>query len=168
MNKVNTASIRKALPHENEQLSALAIRSKAHWGYSEEFLRDCIDELSYTSEQILNSDNWFYVVCLQDQLQAFYQLVKIKEDVLELEALFVDPAFVGQGLGKVLFEHAVQLATRMGYSKIDIQSDPNATEFYFKMGCVQVGELESQSIPGRFLPLMSFDLRSSSNHKARV
>lgn len=165
---MNTTSIRKALPHENEQLSALAIRSKAHWGYSEEFLLDCIDELSYTSEQILNSDNWFYVVCLQDQLQAFYQLVKIKEDVLELEALFVDPAFIGQGLGKFLFEHAVQLATRMGYSKIDIQSDPNTTEFYFKMGCVQVGELESQSIPGRYLPLMNFDLRSSSNHKARM
>ncbi len=153
--------IRAARVEESQQLSELAIRSKAHWNYSDQFIKDCVDELTYTPEHISNSERWFFVACSIRKLKAFYQLVKIKPDVLELDALFVEPQFVGQGVGKLLFEHAVQLATDMGYSSIKVQSDPNATDFYLKMGCVQVGELESQSITGRFLPLLNFDLKAS-------
>lgn len=165
--KENNYIIRKARSQESEQLSVLAIRSKAHWKYSEKFLRDCVEELSYTAEQISNPHRRFFVASLNEQIQGFYQLVRINPDELELDALFVDPACVGQGLGKVLFAHAAKLAIEEGFSNIQIQSDPNATKFYLKMGCVKVGELESQSIPGRFLPLLSFDLHSSVKHEER-
>jgi len=33
-------------------LSNLAFRSKAHWGYSDEFMAACRDELTYSSEKI--------------------------------------------------------------------------------------------------------------------
>lgn len=165
--KVSDIKIRKAKPQESESLSALAIRSKAHWNYSDEFLQDCMEELSYTAEQISHPNHWFYVASLNDQIQGFYQLVKITPDEIELEALFVEPKLVGQRLGKILFEHAIQLATNEDFSKVQIQSDPNATEFYLKMGCTKTGELESQSIPGRFLPLLSFDLRSTTKKQTR-
>ncbi len=156
--KNTSHTIRAARAEESQQLSELAIRSKAHWNYSDQFIKECVDELTYSAEQISSTERWFFVVSSALELKAFYQLVKMNPDVLELDALFVEPQFVGQGLGRILFEHAVQLAKGMGYSKIEIQSDPNATEFYLKMGCVQVGVLESQSIAGRFLPLLNFDL----------
>jgi GNAT superfamily N-acetyltransferase len=159
--------IRQAHVGAFQQLSELAIRSKAHWNYSAQFIQDWVDELTYTAEQILHPERWFFVMCSGSDIQAFYQLVKIKPEMLELDGLFVDPQLVGQGLGKTLIEHAVQLAINIGYSKIQIQSDPNATDFYIKMGCVQVGELESQSIAGRLLPLLHFELDVSNNPKAR-
>jgi hypothetical protein len=39
--------VRRALPSEATVLTALARRSKAHWGYSEEFMRSCENELTY-------------------------------------------------------------------------------------------------------------------------
>ena len=61
---------------------------------------------------------------------------------------------MGLGVGKALFQDAQNKATDLGAQTMEIQSDPNAETFYQKMGAVTVGELESGSIEGRFLPLM--------------
>lgn len=44
--------IRAAQSAEAGLLSAIAVRSKAHWGYSEEFMASCRDELTVTAEFI--------------------------------------------------------------------------------------------------------------------
>lgn len=40
-----------------------------------------------------------------------------------------------------------------------IQDDPNAEAFYLAAGGVRTGDRESDSIPGRFLPLFVIDVR---------
>jgi hypothetical protein len=42
--------IRAAHGGELEALSALAMRSKAHWGYSAAFMQACRDELTVSAE----------------------------------------------------------------------------------------------------------------------
>jgi hypothetical protein len=38
--------IRKARPDEAGELTELALRSKAHWGYDEAFMASCREELT--------------------------------------------------------------------------------------------------------------------------
>jgi GNAT superfamily N-acetyltransferase len=94
----------------------------------------------------------------------FYALVRQSRTEYELDALFVEPAFIGKGFGRLLVEHAKSVASTMGGTKLIIQGDPNAERFYLAMGGVLTGRKESGSIPGRFLPTFSVDL--TGNHAA--
>lgn len=150
--------IRPARPDEAESLSALAIRSKAHWGYSDEFMAACHDELTYSAEQIDAPQYAFYVCTVGNTVVGFHALERLTAACAELEALFVEPEYIGRGVGKALIEHAKVHARRLGSSSLVIQGDPNAEKFYLAAGAVRSGSRESHSIAGRFLPLFTVDL----------
>ena len=151
------SAIRRARPAEVSILSALALRSKAHWGYDADFLAACRDDLTLSAKDVATS-----AVYVCDGLSAplgFYRLVLQDDGVAELDALFVEPAAMGQGVGKRLWRHAVATAEKLGCSEIVLQSDPQAEGFYLAMGAHRAGESESTVTPGRMLPLMRVRLR---------
>jgi N-acetylglutamate synthase-like GNAT family acetyltransferase len=151
-------NIRHAKPEEAEQLSQLALQSKGHWGYSEEFLQRCKEELSY-SEQQLRSDAYYFAVAQSDEeILGFYALDYSHKNYAELEALFVEPEAIGVGIGKQLMKAACQQARLNGAKLLRIQGDPNATKFYQASGGKLVGQLASLSIPGRMLPIFEVTL----------
>ena len=134
-------------------LTALALRSKAHWGYSDQFIAACREELTYTPEK-LEASQIFGYVCLSDELPvAFYVLEKTGVDVAELDALFVEPEYIGKGIGKMLIKHAKEQAANLGLETIVIQGDPNEEPFFVAIGSMPCGTTESGSVPGRQLPL---------------
>ena len=146
-------SIREAFPHEARLLSDLALRSKAHWGYSQDFLDSCRAELTVSPADI-SSDDYHYSVAVQgDVIVGFYALDCLSDDDYELEALFVEPGRISTGIGRTLIEHATRLLSRRGATRLIIQGDPNATSFYVAAGGRQIGTRESGSVPGRYLPL---------------
>jgi GNAT superfamily N-acetyltransferase len=151
------STIRHARPTEAGILSALALRSKAHWGYDADFLAACRDELTLTAEDITTSA--VYVCDGSSAPAGFYRLLLQDDGVAELDALFVEPAAMGQGVGKRLWRHAVATAAKMGCWEIVLQSDPQAEGFYLAMGAQRAGVSESTVMPGRLLPLMRFRLR---------
>lgn len=154
-------TFRPAKPAEADLLSALALRSKAHWGYSPEFLQACKDELTYTADEV-QSDRFLFVVAEMEATRAgFYALTRLSRVEVEFEALFVDPAFIGRGYGRALMDHAKTRASSWGASRMIIQGDPNAEAFYRAAGGVLSGRRESGSIRGRYLPLFTIDLRSA-------
>ena len=138
------------------QLSDLAFRSKAHWGYSDEFMHQCRAELTYSRSDIERSLTSFLEI--EKQLAGFYMLIPISQNVCELEALFVEPTEIGNGYGKKLINHAQKIAKNTGYKKIAIQSDPNSLAFYLAIGAVRTGSKPSSSIPGRNLPMLELAL----------
>jgi GNAT superfamily N-acetyltransferase len=142
-------AIRRARPAEAAVLSALALRSKAHWGYDADFLAACQDDLTLSADDIATSGN---------APSGFYRLVLQDGSVAELDALFVDPAAMGQGVGRRLWRHAVSTATKLGCSEMVWQSDPQAEGFYLAMGARRSGESASTVMPGRMLPLLRFRL----------
>lgn len=150
--------IRLARPDEAGLLSALALRSKAHWGYSEEFMAACRDELTYAAEQIDAPQFTFCVCTVEDTVVGFHALERLSPDCAELEALFVEPEYIGQGVGRALIEHAKDYARQRGSSSLVIQGDPNAEKFYLAAGAVRSGSKESRSIAGRKLPLFTVNL----------
>lgn len=156
MNKQIT--LRSASPAEAACLSDLAIRSKAHWGYTEAFLDACRAELSYSPRQIEDDSVDFVVGMVGDTVAGFYALKKLSGSEFELEALFVEPNFIGQGIGRALLDHAKSTVVRDGGKRIVIQGDPHAEKFYRSAGGRLTGYRNSESIRGRKLPLFTIDI----------
>jgi GNAT superfamily N-acetyltransferase len=88
----------------------------------------------------------------------FYALTGTGRE-LELEHLWVSPAWIGTGAGRLLFEHATDLAASRGASSVKIEADPNAEGFYLRMGAKRTGQ-NVYEIEGhrRALPLMAVEL----------
>ena len=160
--EVETA-IRRALPSEAGDLSELALRSKGHWGYDANFLAACRDDLALSPDDIATSE--VYVHDEGGAALGYYRLLLQDEGPAELDALFVEPAAMGHGVGKRLWRHAVATATALGCTEIVLQSDPQAEGFYLAMGAERTGDSESTVVPGRMLPLMRFRLRQDDPHR---
>lgn len=90
-----------------------------------------------------------------DEVPAGYYSLKQDTEGFWLENLWILPEYMGQGIGKQLFQHALERSRAQGVYNLKIESDPNAQAFYEKMGAVKTGEhqyeLEGQP---RILPIM--------------
>lgn len=148
-------AIRLARADEHEAVSALALRSKAHWGYDEEFLEACRAELTWTGAECASGHLW-----VLDDGTGPRGLVEVTGEPPAgvLEALFVDPPLIGTGAGRVLLDHALDRARVRGFHSLDLDSDPAAEGFYARLGAVRVGSSPSGSVPGRELPRMRFTI----------
>ncbi len=148
-------TLRPARADEAATLSELALRSKAHWGYDDEFLEACRAELTVVRESIVAGD---VTVAEVAEVVAGFSSLADEPPVRELEALFVEPAFIGRGVGAALFEAFRVAAIEAGVARLRIDADPNALGFYERQGAVIVGEQPSGSIPGRTLPVLELAL----------
>ena len=153
--------IRGAYPHEADSLSRLAVRSKGHWGYSQEFLDACRSELTVDASRFGTDGYECFVAHDGDSILGFYALARVSAETYELEALFVDPEHIGRGIGRALIQHAIGYLYDNCVERMIIQGDPNATEFYTAAGAQQIGTRASGSIPGRELPLFELPIRNS-------
>lgn len=147
-------SIRPARTSEAPTLTRIALAAKAHWGYADARMALWRDELTITPDLIGTAR----VDCavLDGRIVGFCA-VEPDGDAAEIGHLWVDPAWIGQGIGSALFEHAVEVAAAAGARRLVAVSDPNAAGFYAKMGARRVGEQESTP-PGRLLPVMELEL----------
>lgn len=150
-----TVVIRRALTTEAETLTLIAQEAKRHWGYPKHWLKLWQEDLTILPEFV--ADNPVYLAEDEGHVLGFYALVR-GEDRAQLEHMWVAPRFIGQGIGKDLFIHAMQEAAGQNVSVIEISSDPNAEGFYRKMGAERIGEVSSE-IDGqtRRLPRLAID-----------
>lgn len=153
--------IRRATPEDAEALTRVAFAAKRHWGYPERWIQHWSESLTITPEFIMNNE--VYAANSGGEPFAFYALTGTGHK-LQLEHLWVSPAWIGSGSGRLLFEHAMHKAASAGASIVEIEGDPNAEGFYLKMGAKRTGEnvyeIEGQR---RALPLMIVKLAMSSD-----
>lgn len=152
------AIIRPARVDDAETLTDIAMRAKAHWGYSDEFMRACRGELTVTPAGIEDGPCVYFTLESDGSTAAFVAIGPVRDNTWEIEALFVDPPFMGRGLGRQLMTRACTEAAARGAQLLTVLSDPYAEAFYRAMGCERTGERESGSIPGRFLPVLELAL----------
>ncbi|WP_052849362.1 GNAT family N-acetyltransferase [Streptomyces avicenniae] len=145
--------IRPARRDEGPTLSALAMRSKAHWGYDAAFMAACRAELTITAARTERSA----IAELDGALAGFVTLDGGPPEG-EIGMMFVAPEAMGRGIGRLLFTHAADTARAAGCTSLLIDADPHAEGFYRAMGGVRIGEMPSESIAGRMLPLLRLDL----------
>jgi GNAT superfamily N-acetyltransferase len=151
-----TIVLRPAHADEASVLSALCLRSKAHWGYDAAFMRACVAELTLRPEDL--TPDTLVVAEIDGALAGMAQVGPVGADA-DLMAMFIDPDYIGQNLGRVLFNWCVETARATGAARLMIDADPQAAGFYTRMGAVQIGTTPSGSIPGRVLPLLEYPLR---------
>jgi len=152
--------LRDAAPDEAAYLSDLAKRSKAHWGYSDDFMADCEAELTYSAQQLQDSQFDFVVLENDTAVVGFYAIKRLENGVFELEAMFVEPRYIGTGIGRQLIEHALSKVAILGGESLVIQGDPNAVAFYEAAGGERIGSRESGSVSGRMLPVFRIAIRN--------
>ena len=146
--------IRKPELSELESLSALCRRSKGYWGYDDAFLAACAEDLTLVPGDFGHA----FGVAEIDGAHAGVALVEVTGEEAELLVLFVDPPFIGQGVGARLFAWAVGAARERGALWLKIEADPNAVPFYLSQGAVEKAMKPSQIFPGRMLPMLELDL----------
>ena len=99
--------IRKADPAERETLSEFARAAKRHWGYPAAWMALWEDELAFAPDGF---DEWqVWCASVGGEVVGVASLGR-DGDEAELENLWVLPDFIGRGVGKALFRHAVRLA----------------------------------------------------------
>ncbi|MET8702360.1 GNAT family N-acetyltransferase [Kitasatospora sp. NPDC058032] len=147
--------IRPARPSEAAALSALALRSKAHWGYDAEFIEACRAELTLDPQRI--GPDRTAVAEDDGRVLGFVTLTGAPPKG-ELGMIFVEPDAIGRGIGRRLMDHLRAEATALGFDRITVEADPHAEPFYLAMGAVRTGTAPSGSIPGRELPLLTLHL----------
>ena len=151
-------AVRPARAGEAATLTALCVRSKAHWGYDAEFMRLSRDAITVVEKDISAGR----VLVATDAANQTIGLVRVEPDgeMAELGLMFVDPPAMGGGAGRMLFEAAARLARSLGARRMTILADPNAAPFYERMGARFVRNAPSDAIPGRTLPFYEYDLLS--------
>ena len=113
-------------------------------------------ELTYSPQDI--EKNQFFVAEIDFLIIGFFVLKTVSATLIELEALFIDPAYINRGYGRKLINFAISVAKKSGSEIMIIQSDPHVKNFYLKVGCKFIGERESVSISDRYLPLFAIEL----------
>ena len=150
------ALVRRARPDEAEALTELKMRSKAYWGYDQAFLDAWRPGHTITAETIARDE--VYCAEIGGTVAGMCRLYRESETEAYLEDLFVEPAFIGAGIGGLLWRYAVQVAERMGATALDLVADPYARSFYEHVGAAVVGEIPS-SYQGRpTAPRMRYEL----------
>lgn len=145
-------TVRAARAGEAEALTALCVRSKAHWGYDDAFMHSSQASLTVSDADIASGR---VLVATGDG--RILGMARVEADG-ELGMMFVDPSAMGRGAGRALFGAAVVLARGLGARRMPILADPNAAQFYERMGARFVSHAPSDAIPGRTLPLYEYDL----------
>jgi len=140
--------IRRATANAAEALTALAIRSKRHWGYDDSLIELWRDDLTFTPEAIMRK-----TVLVAEHRGRMLGIVGVDtaRPTAELEDLWVEPDVMRQGIGRRLFYAGLDLARAAGARTLSIVSDPNAEEFYLRMGARRVDLVPSRP-DGRVLP----------------
>ncbi|WP_162263960.1 MULTISPECIES: GNAT family N-acetyltransferase [Legionella] len=129
-------------------------QSKAVWNYSESFLNVFMEKYGVKPSFLEREE---IVLFEKDQSLVGLYAFKINEQsAAELDLFFINSNHIRQGLGKQIWQHAINFASTKGWLKFELVSDPNAEGFYLKMGAKSLRKFES--FPGRFVPVLSVSL----------
>ena len=103
-------------------LTALCLRSKAHWGYDAAFMQLCAATLQVGEGDIAAGR----VLVADDDAGAAIGVASVVLDgeTADLDVLFVDPPAIGSGAGRALFRAASRLAAGLGIKRMTILADP--------------------------------------------
>jgi GNAT superfamily N-acetyltransferase len=129
------------------------------WNYDAKFMAKCRAIMRVKVENIEHHPH--FVAELDGQIAGFYGF-EPEADGVGLDYMFVEPTFIGRGVGRALWDHAVAQARRLGHPALIVVSDPNAEGFYAKMGAQRIGARPSDLEPGRSLPLLRYLLTPAS------
>jgi GNAT superfamily N-acetyltransferase len=127
----------------------------AYWPHDATYLAEANRLLSLSAQDLARDEAW---VVERDGNPVGYYRLTLHGDLAEIEEFFVEPEWIGHGIGRTLFEHAVTSARRIGGTGLEWETDSNAAGFYLAMGGRSIGSTSSGIDGGEPLTRMRLDL----------
>ena len=146
--------IRDGVAADSGRLREIAIDAKAHWGYDRALVEDWAEGGDFEPESL--AERLVFVAEANGEPVGWASLIP-RGQVGWLEDLWVEPAWIGRGVGRVLFEHAKERARGLGAARLEWEAEPNARGFYERMGGSYVRDSEVTEW-GRVLEILGVDL----------
>ncbi len=146
--------IERATTSDAKVLTQLTIRSKAYWGYSKQQMLDWTEALTLPPSYFSTKE--VYKLMANNQPIGYYSYTRLTAAVMKLENLFIDPEFIGKGFGKLLLLDFLNRIEQEDFATVTLDSDPNAQEFYKRLGFKVVGQMKTP-VKDRYLPIMEMD-----------
>jgi GNAT superfamily N-acetyltransferase len=137
------------------RLRQIAVDSKAHWGYERALVEDWAEGGDFEPESL--GQRLVYVADEDGQAVGWASLIP-RGEVGWLEDLWIEPAWIGRGVGRMLFEHVKERARALGAKRLEWEAEPNARGFYERMGGSYVRDSEVTEW-GRVLEVLGVELR---------
>lgn len=150
--------IRPVRPREGERLREIAVAAKSYWGYDLDRVREWAAMGDFSLEGLRRKD--VHVAEVAGRAVGWVAVIP-RGEVCWLDDLWVEPDWIGTGVGSSLFRHAAERARQLGASRMEWEAEPNAVGFYEKMGGHHLRDGEP-SAWGRVVPVMGIELRPSS------
>ena len=140
---------RRATPADAVGLTELTLASKAYWGYDQDFMDRARPSLTVTRDYLDANECW--IAESDEDAVGWFSLVRQTGGVL-LDNFFVDPAHIGSGVGRLMWQESLARAEASGATRLTLEADPNAAGFYEQMGARLIGSVRAP-ITNRELPL---------------
>jgi GNAT superfamily N-acetyltransferase len=134
---------------EDARLRDVARAAKAHWGYDSERVRTWAAGLEYAGKDVWVAD--------EGGRAMGYATLTVDGERAELDELWVEPEWIGCGVGSELFRFVAARAAALGAARLEWEADPNAVGFYERMGARWLRD-SAPSDWGRILPIMGLEL----------
>ena len=146
--------LRRAEHGDVERLRAITVAAKAHWGHDLEWVESWVAAGDFAQVAVGRGEAW--LAELYGDV-AGWSALQTDGDVAWLEDLWVDPPYMGRGVGRALFLDAAARARAAGAVRLDWEADLDAVGFYERMGARRVRDSNVTEL-GRILPIMALDL----------
>lgn len=143
--------LRMAHPGDADVLTDILHRSKASWGYAEDRMTAFRSE--YRIKPAMLATRSFLVAERGGRPVGFADGTGAG-DSFNLEFLFVAPEEQRQGVGQLLLERMCDRTRELGKSRIVLESDAFAVDFYLQNNFTVLTERPSQMAPGLSIPFM--------------
>jgi GNAT superfamily N-acetyltransferase len=129
--ETTTVVIRHGSPDDAARLKEIAIAAKAHWGYGLARVREWASHGDFTPETLKRMQ--LFVAEAGDETIGWASL-KAEGETAWLEDLWVEPEWIGKGVGSRLFRAVAGHARARGATAMEWEAEPNAVGFYERMG----------------------------------
>jgi GNAT superfamily N-acetyltransferase len=146
--------VRAGTEQDFDRLREIAVDAKAHWGYDRARVEEWARGGDFEPESLRARE-----VCVAeaDGEPVGWAALIPRGEVGWLEDLWVDPPWIGRGVGRLLFEHVAGRARELGARRLEWEAEPNATGFYERMGGRYLRESEVTEW-GRVLDVLGVEL----------
>jgi GNAT superfamily N-acetyltransferase len=139
---VHDIVIRPARSDEQATLESLQRRSSLNNPGDRDALLANPDAIALPIEQI--AEGCVFVAERDGSVAGFAAVVPRPDGGAELDALFVEPHFWKQGIGRRLVEHVAHIARRRKATFLHVIGNPHAEGFYLSCGFIASGTVETQ------------------------
>ena len=130
-----------------EELSAVAIRSKRHWGYSKEAMELWNQNLTIT-EDFVNTHTVIKAT-LEDEIVGFFALEEIKPTT-RIAQYWIDTPYMRKGYGSVMYDYLKNYLKSKNVEKVTLVMDPNGLAFFERKGAKILSKIEHK-VKNKFL-----------------